>query len=61
VGFETVRSNPPTTGRFSALTAGHLVVKAEREIEPGRLHIDKAMLREGGKTSRARCANREFR
>lgn len=24
----------------------HLVVKAEREIEPGRLHIDKAMLRE---------------
>ncbi|HEY7888666.1 MAG TPA: hypothetical protein VIC29_10620 [Steroidobacteraceae bacterium] len=56
-----MRSNPPTTGRFSALTAGHLVVKAEREIEPGRLHIDKAMLREGGKTSRARCANREFR
>lgn len=24
----------------------HLVVKAERETEPGRLHIDKAMLRE---------------
>jgi hypothetical protein len=24
----------------------HLVVKAEREIEPGRLHIDKALLRE---------------
>ncbi|MGA7538835.1 MAG: relaxase/mobilization nuclease domain-containing protein [Steroidobacteraceae bacterium] len=24
----------------------HLVVKAEREIEPGRLHIDKGMLRE---------------
>ena len=24
----------------------HLVVKAEREIQPGRLHIDKAMLRE---------------
>jgi Relaxase/Mobilisation nuclease domain len=24
----------------------HLVVEAEREIEPGRLHIDKAMLRE---------------
>ena len=24
----------------------HLVVKAEREIEPGRLHIDKRMLRE---------------
>ncbi|HUN73888.1 MAG TPA: hypothetical protein VMU40_05185 [Steroidobacteraceae bacterium] len=28
----------------------HLVMEAEREIEPGRLHIDKAMLREWRKS-----------